>query len=135
MIELDKNQMDDPQYVENIASENGLINVYAYHCHRCNYTWLPRDFDFNFFLSNDKTDGSWGHDLFYREPPKSCARCKSRSWKEVVPRRKLKLHPAFRGQEWINEDKINDTPWINSEARLRALNRQGKLTPKNILQF
>ena len=45
----------------------------------------------------------------------------------------------FKGQDWIDEDKINDVgsclhhPWINSTARLRALDRQGKLTPKDII--
>ena len=72
------------------------------------------------------------------EPPKSCARCKSRSWKESIPRRKLKLHPALKDQNWIDEDKINDATsglnyaWI--KTRLRALNRQDKLTPGNITQ-
>jgi hypothetical protein len=31
--------------LENLAGELGLVNIWAYHCYRCNYTWLPRDFD------------------------------------------------------------------------------------------
>ena len=43
--------------------------------------------------------------------------------------------PALKGQEWIDEDKLNgvtsrlNEPWFNSAARLRTLDRQGKLTP------
>ena len=142
--EVDKNRMGERVYVEDNAYEFGLINVYAYHCYRCNYTWLPKAFDFKWRRLKEQeagTDGFWGHDLFYREPPKSCARCKSRSWKELHPRRRLKLQSALKEQDWIDEDKINDTSsplnysWINSVARLRALNRQGKLTPKDIVQF
>ena len=33
--------------VGELAENKELIEVYAYHCYRCNYTWLPRDFDFN----------------------------------------------------------------------------------------
>ncbi len=91
MTEVDKNRMDDDKYVQNKAEEIGLINVWAYHCYRCNYTWLPRDFDFNWYLQNGKTDDyDWGPDLFYRE-----ARCKSRSWKIPIALRKRKLHPIF----------------------------------------
>jgi len=81
MIEVDKEKLGEPVYRENMANELGLVEIHAYHCIRCNYVWLPRDFDLNFNLRNDKTDGYYGHDLFFREPPKSCARCKSRSWR------------------------------------------------------
>jgi hypothetical protein len=144
MTEVDKEQMGYENYAEDKAYEFGLVNVYAYHCRRCNYTWLPKDFDFNWrepFKGEMSKWLYWGQDLFFREPPKVCARCKSKSWRKVFPQRKLKLHPIFKGEDWIDEDKINDVgsglnrPWINSVARLRALTRQGKLTPKDIIQL
>jgi hypothetical protein len=63
---------------ENKASELGLIKVWAYCCQRCNYVWPPRDFDFDMRLR--KGQNNLGEDLMYKDPPKSCARCKSRSW-------------------------------------------------------
>jgi len=33
--------------MENRASEIGAIETWAYHCYRCNYTWLPKDYDVN----------------------------------------------------------------------------------------
>jgi hypothetical protein len=148
MIEVDKILMGGNLYREERAEERGLVQVYAYHCYRCNYTWLPRDFD---FCWNYYKTGWWGDDLFYREPPKSCARCKSRSWKHKFSyikqrkdgrfHRKLKLHPTFEGEDWIDEDKINDItsgyhqPYMQNLARLRALERQGKLTYEDVTQY
>ena len=86
MAEIDKKLMNDEIYMENKAEEIGLLNLWAYHCYRCNYTWLPKDFDFNRRLKDDENyNYGWGHDLFYREPPKCCARCKSKSWNKEVP--------------------------------------------------
>ena len=135
-------QLDLMDEIGTIAEEKGLVEVYAYHCYRCNYTWLPRDFDFDWHpsLKKDVKRDHWGEDLLDREAPKSCARCKSRYWRTQIPNRKLKLHPFLKDEKWINEKTINDIqsitnyPWINSVARLRALKRQGKLTPKDILQ-
>lgn len=119
------------------GTELGLVETYAYHCYRCNYTWLPKDFDRLVFVGTryGKQQKSWGEDLLYREPPKSCARCKSKSWKEIIPRRKLKQKHALESEIWISAELRNDLPWMTSVARLRALNRQGRLTPKNIRQF
>jgi hypothetical protein len=64
------------------AYEYGLIQVYAYHCNRCNYTWLPKNFDLQRYTEQwGKTDT--GFDLLFRQPPKSCARCKSKYWKDI----------------------------------------------------
>jgi len=136
MIKVNKQRMAYENYREDMAHEFGLTEIYAYHCQRCNYVWLPKDFDFNRHLFNKKTDGFWGHDLFFREPPKSCARCKSRSWKEVIPNRKLgkRINRVLTDTMRISEEFINQSPWINSQARFRALDRQGNLTGKRIIQ-
>lgn len=102
--------------IENMASELGLVNVWAYHCYRCNYTWLPRDFDLDSSEPFKMDRSKWlqlGQELLYRLPPKSCARCKSRSWK----------FPPHTGSE-LGESK----------ARIRALKRRKKLTTENLIR-
>ena len=49
-------------------SDKGLVAVWAYHCYRCGYIWLPKDYD----VSEINT--------LARDPPKACARCKSKYW-------------------------------------------------------
>jgi hypothetical protein len=136
VVKVEPEKLGYEQYREDVSLEMGLTAVYAYHCQRCNYTWLPRDFD----IDNREKYNYTGHDLFYREHPRSCARCKSKSWKDVIPNRKLKVNPIFEGKKWINEDSINNDnymhfAWINSTPRLKALNRQNKYTIKNIIQY
>jgi hypothetical protein len=141
MIEVDKYKMGYELYREARAEERGLIQVYAYHCYRCNYTWLPRDFD---FCWNYWKTGWWGDDLFYREPPKSCARCKSRSWKQHNAQRKLRIaleegnlpEPILKEMNNpVSRLHKEHHPWMwSSVARLRALERQGKLTLNDIAQ-
>lgn len=141
MIEVDKDQLRYEVYRENMATELGLVEIHAYHCCRCNHVWLPKDFDLNCNLHNDKTDGYKGHDLFFREPPKSCARCKSRSWREIIPRRRLKKNHIFNEMdaEALKElDNYFDyNRWITSLARYRALMKQkgDKLTNADVFQF
>lgn len=57
--------------------ERGLMLVHAYHCIRCNYLWFPRDYDPAY------------HDIKNMEPPKACARCKSKYWRRI-PSREIK---------------------------------------------
>ena len=88
MSELDndsKEQVDKDRYIQALigsvrpneqqskAEAKGLIKVYAYHCNRCNYLWFPRDYDYSFRSSP----------ILEMDPPKSCARCKSRSWQRL----------------------------------------------------
>lgn len=64
--------------------EKGIVLVDAYHCQRCDYVWLPRDFSiggtYN-VISDDR--------LLRMTPPKVCARCKSKQW-NLPPKRKTK---------------------------------------------
>lgn len=105
---------------EDKAFELGLINIWAYHCKRCNYVWLPKDFDFDKkepFRKNSKW-GIWGQDLFFRDSPKSCARCKSKSWKNQWMKRKSKSAIVDDETGWIKEP----TSW----KRWGVLIRQGR---------
>ncbi len=83
---------------EDEAAELGLLHTWVYHCGRCNHLWIPRDFELDI-----------KHDIFEREPPKSCARCKSKYWRQM-PQRKTK-----------------NVDLMLSVARVRALHRHGKL--------
>ena len=80
----------------------------------------PKDFDFD---RNEphKENGRWGlygQDLFFREPRKSCARCKSKYWKDIQMQRKSKSAHVD------DEDKYIFEP--TSMTRFNALFRQGK---------
>jgi hypothetical protein len=88
------------------ALDFGISKTWAYHCTRCNYVWLPKDFD----LVNDD-------DLLNREPPKACARCKSKQWKDL------------RRRNLGNKGTWNQS--ISSIARLKALKRTGNLNAYN----
>jgi hypothetical protein len=69
----------------------------------------------------------------YQDSPKSCARCKSRSW-ITLPQRRVKRKHVLDDEKWMNEDFRNEFPFITSKARLRALLRQNRLTPVDIMQ-
>ncbi|HJT48177.1 MAG TPA: hypothetical protein VJ729_08325 [Nitrososphaeraceae archaeon] len=67
-------------YDDDNAAQKGMVAVWAYHCIRCNYVWLPKDYDFGTERTED------------REAPKSCAKCKSKYWNSY-PRDDLKGKP------------------------------------------
>ena len=139
-IEIDEKKLGYEVYRENMANELGLVEIHAYHCSRCNYIWLPKDFDFNYNLRNNKTDEYLGHDLFFRDH-QSHAPAKSRSWREIIPQRRLRKNHIFNGMDaeaLEGLDKhLNYNRWITSLARYRALARQkgDKLTNKDVFQF
>jgi hypothetical protein len=54
------------------CEDKSVIAVWCYFCYHCGYIWLPRDFDIRDI------------DTLDREPPKSCARCKSKYW-DMIP--------------------------------------------------
>jgi hypothetical protein len=58
-------------------SRLGLIIRLVYHCNRCNYCWLPRDYDTAY------------DDIVKMKPPKACARCKSKYWRNAPQRKTL----------------------------------------------
>ena len=49
-------------------NERGLFSTWVYFRLRCGYLWLPRGYD------------PVIHDIETMDPPKACARCKSRAW-------------------------------------------------------
>jgi hypothetical protein len=89
--------MIKPNEQEKKAADMGMIRSYAYHCNRCNYVWFPKDYDYR------PTSP-----ILEMTPPKSCARCKSRSWNQIP------------------ED---ENYCENSLARQRALERAEKQSP------
>jgi rubrerythrin len=62
---------------ENKASYLGLFKVYAYCCMRCNHIWLPR-------FSSGYNPFDYNKLVLDSEPPKSCAKCKSKSWLKIT---------------------------------------------------
>ena len=83
-----------------LATMSGIEMAYVYHCNRCNYSWLPRDYDPAY------------QDIMKMQPPKGCARCKSPCWRSS-PQRHTK-----------------NFAYPNSSARARALLRSGKIKSK-----
>jgi hypothetical protein len=64
---------------ENKASRLGLWQVYAYHCLRCHHVWFPRWISgYHPYYFKEL--------LFAEEPPKSCAKCKSKYWNRIPQR-------------------------------------------------
>ena len=88
---------------EDQTAERGLIMM-VYHCVRCVYSWLPRDFNPAY------------NDIEMMEPPKSCARCKSKYWR-VLPSREIK----------------NGVEKVEVFARKRALLRSRKSKSKTVV--
>ena len=60
----------------NKASELGLWQVWAYHCMRYEHVWFPR------WVSGYHPE-YFEQLLFHAEPPKSCAKCKSKYWNRI----------------------------------------------------
>ena len=106
------------------AGKLGLTNVWAYHCNRCNYVWLPKDFD----MAHDRVEmekrkmefvADFGEDLFYRKPPKSCARCKSKYWNKS-PSRKTKN--TFKDSKYFLH-KYMQEPTIRQPMQVPTIRR------------
>src|SRR5829696_3778216 len=93
------------------AEYKGLVAVWAYRCERCGYIWLPKDYD----VSDSSTQN--------REPPKSCARCKSKYWRQPFMERKSK-HAIVRNYD--NEFKVKDIVEPTSKTRALALLNKGE---------
>lgn len=112
-----------PDQVEGRGYELGLRKTYAYHCNRCNYLWFPKDFD-AVNPVNNHGEGVYfvGQNIFDLEPPKACARCKSKYWREFPKRTTRSILPTkFATPDDKGFHKMDGIP------RLRALHRQGKL--------
>lgn len=73
------------------ASKLGLL--------RCNYLWLPKDYDSEY------------HDIEKMDPPKSCARCKSRYWR-LTPTRNVKSRHLARARAVLRANlDLVDNSW------------------------
>jgi hypothetical protein len=51
-----------------------------------------------------------------------------------LPQRRLKRNHLLDDEKWMNEELRNSFPFVTNKARLRALLRQNRLTPANIIQ-
>ena len=58
------------------AYDLGMVPVYAYYCYRCHLVWLPRYISGYYPLDYKEI-------LLNSEPPKSCAKCKSKYWQKI----------------------------------------------------
>lgn len=56
------------------AMEKGLMLMWVYNCLRCGYLWLPRSYD------------PTTQDIETMDPPKACAKCKSKYWNRIKSR-------------------------------------------------
>ena len=87
----------------------GLMKTYAYHCNRCDYLWFPRDYEYEH------------DDIMKMKPPKSCARCKSKLWRQERVYSTMRTVP--RGLYEMGYR-------IGSVAQERAINRRVKKETK-----
>jgi hypothetical protein len=95
--------------------KRGLIITEAYHCQRCNYVWLPKDFSVKLISDYTTDDG-----LMNRTGPKACARCKSKYWNSP-PKRKTRHTYTYEGSEERYHDMYTSK---NLRAAYRRLTRQ-----------
>jgi len=85
----------------------GLKLTFAYHCNRCDYLWFPKDFDdFGKYMFRD---------IMNLIPPKSCARCKTRSWNKPI-QRKMKLPAKVKVPDGLNDGMLR-------APRIKAIQR------------
>jgi hypothetical protein len=102
--------MNTEETLNYIDEKFGIKQAFVYHCNRCDYLWLPKDFDV--YGQHRKSQ-----DIFNLVPPKVCARCKTKLWNK--PRkRKMRVikNPA---------NPLQTKPWV-SLPRIKAIARQLK---------
>lgn len=93
MVEAMREEEEENEKKRRKLRKKGLVITYAYHCNRCNYTWLPRDFD---AVPSDPLNA--GSNIIHEIRPKLCARCKSKVW-DISPTRKTKHNPDPKNPE------------------------------------
>ena len=119
--------------VENRAVDKSIVAAWCYHCKRCNYIWFPKDY------GGYDTFGERGeiidNGILDCDPPKSCARCKSKYWNQY-PRRKTKYYDTS-DEDWImNPDvyrKIETLP-VKATLYRSAIKFFEKLKENGILK-
>jgi hypothetical protein len=118
--------------VNNRTVDKSIVAAWCYHCKRCNYIWFPKDY------TGYDTFGDRGeiidNGILDRDPPKSCARCKSKYWNQY-PRRKTKYYDTS-DEDWImNPDVYRKIETLPAKAALyrSALKFFEKLKNKDVL--
>jgi len=66
----------EEQEAEKLREEKGIISAYVYNCLRCHYMWIPR-------WANNVNPLDYNEKILSSDPPKSCARCKSKYWNKL----------------------------------------------------
>jgi hypothetical protein len=100
IAQLIKEEEEENERKRKILRKKGLVRTFAYHCLRCNYTWLPKDFDIG---SCDPLDA--GNNIIKEIQPKSCARCKSKIW-NISPINKTKRNPDPKNLDRWTKSRI-----------------------------
>lgn len=109
----------------------GLITTLVYHCQRCNYLWLPKDFDAQF-----SDYGSIYETIANLVPPKACARCKSRQWnKEPVrnTKRTVAVPEKYDSLGFTTFDKIDN--FGHNMLTLKRLKAHKRIIDKKIREL
>ena len=109
------------------VGNNGLavVAVWCYRCYRCGHIWLPKDYD----VSELNT--------LAREPPKSCARCKSKYWNKfrrdfensslVGKTREDAKDREFRRNQTPEERVKSDKNFKSFQRRIRRLEKKNQV--------
>lgn len=111
--------------------DKSLVVAWCYYCKRCNYIWFPKDHSgYQTFGKDEIVDNG----ILKKEPPKSCARCKSKYWNKD-PIRKTKYYDTS-DEDWImNPDvyrKIDTLP-VKATSYRSALKYFEELKNKGVL--
>jgi hypothetical protein len=103
IVQLAQEEEEENERKRKILRKKGFVITLSYHCNRCNYVWLPRDFDTK---TSDPLNS--GINIIHEIPPKCCARCKSKQW-NIEPKRKTKENPDPTNLErWSNTRIISE---------------------------
>ena len=112
--------------------DKSIVAAWCYYCKRCNYIWFPKDHSGyqTYSGKNEIIDNG----ILNRDPPKSCARCKSKYWNKD-PIRKTKYYDTS-DEDWImNPDvyrKIDTLP-VKATSYRSALKFFEELKNKGII--
>jgi hypothetical protein len=117
---------------EKKAMDKSIVAAWCYYCKRCNYIWFSKNHSgYQTFGTKDEIIDEG---ILDRDPPKSCARCKSKYWNKH-PIRKTKYYDT-RDEDWImNPDlyrKIQTLP-VKATLYRSALKYFEELKNKGVL--
>jgi hypothetical protein len=85
-------KMTREEKIADLKMAFNMVETLAYHCKRCNYLWLPQGYNYE-------------DDILKFNPPHSCARCKSKYWRQDRVNREPTVLPPFINplNKWAEE--------------------------------